>query len=169
MSYDYCILLLQFEVSSSSSPHFVSLRLQLYCQLWLHITSMLLGSKIINSLFISSLFLCVYDSSRILGFSFYMFYYVHFFKLLDPGTSFFIPFHQYTSHKSLYILVDPRWMEYLELCPSSSIFSLSPFASSTHNQPWCHNIPSPSCEKTSNILSTTNFINSMQDPCLVLL
>lgn len=75
----------------------------------------------------------------------------------------FIPLHQKTSLKLQYILVEPRWIEYLEIWVSFKIYSLNPFTSRTHNLPWYKRILFFPREKTATFyLQTTSFyLNNM--------
>ena len=50
--------------------------------------------------------------------------------------SFSMPSHQYTFLKLWYILVKPRWMEYMELLVSSRILSWSLSTLGTYNLTW---------------------------------
>ena len=69
----------------------------------------------------------------------------------NSAISFYMPSHQYASLPSRYILVNPGWMEYLELWASSRVLSWSPFTLGTHNLPWYFCTPSLHCSKV-NIL-----------------
>ena len=59
----------------------------------------------------------------------------------------FILVHQYFCLRSMYILMDPRWMEYAKWCASSNISLLSVSSWGTHIRSSYHSIP---CLSTLN-------------------
>ena len=59
----------------------------------------------------------------------------------------FILVHQYLCLRSMYILVDPGWMEYTEWCPSSNICLWSVSSCGTHIWSSYHGFP---CSSTLN-------------------
>jgi hypothetical protein len=53
----------------------------------------------------------------------------------------FVPFHQYFYFKSIYILVDPGWMEYAELWASSVMVCQKSPPSGAHILILYHSVP----------------------------
>lgn len=72
---------------------------------------------------------------------------------------FFILFDQQISRKSRYILIAPGWMEYWDPWAFSTIISLRPPKSSTHNLLWCLSTPYYPQERVFVYLFRTNSFN----------
>jgi hypothetical protein len=70
--------------------------------------------------------------------------------------SLFIPYHQYRVFKSLYILVLPGWIEYVESWASRRISSLRCFRLGTHIRFPNHRVPWLSSKKALALLSLVN-------------
>lgn len=73
--------------------------------------------------------------------------------------SFFILFDQQISRKSRYILIAPGWMEYWDPWAFSTIVSLRPPKSSTHNLLWCLSTPYYPQERVFIYFFRTNSFN----------